>query len=52
MASHGYEGDMSYLRGLRGTVDKSNRIYQKLNGKRNIKEVDTFLREHVDHRLH
>lgn len=46
-----YEKQISYLKGLKGSIDPCNRIYQELDGKRNIKEVDTFLREHCDNRL-
>lgn len=42
-----YAKDMEYLMGLR-QVDRSNRIYQKLNGKRNIPEVDSFLNSKIE----
>jgi hypothetical protein len=40
-----YARDMAYLQRLanQGTVDRSNSIWQKLDGKRNIKAVDDFL---------
>lgn len=53
MADTGYESDMAYLaeKAEEGTLLASNAIYKKLDSKRNVPEVKSFLERKIDPKI-